>query len=137
LGDNNVDPDANYDRLDGTGISKKTVQVIEWEDNLEIHVYPKGSLKGLGLKIDDTNKNKPVMVISYRFDNTPSPLIRRAILGINLKADFAVYREKEDEFDKIVITNNEPSKDMSKFGLDPTPTKLYPDDPTTDTKQQK
>src|SRR4051812_30563328 len=73
---------ADYDRLDGMGSSGKKVQVIEWEGNLEIHVYPSGSLQGLSLKIDRANKERPVMVIGYRFDAAKKPLIRRAILGI-------------------------------------------------------
>src|SRR5687767_8204018 len=76
------DPDPLFDRLDGTGRSGKKVDVIEWEGNLEIHVYPKGSLKSLALKLDKRNKDKTVMVIGYRFNNDPGKqLIRRAILG--------------------------------------------------------
>src|SRR5687767_7863161 len=73
------DPDPEYDRLDGMGPSGKRVDVIEWEGNLEVHVYPKGSLRGLALTIDRQKKDKPVMVIGYRFDNAPkTQLIRRA-----------------------------------------------------------
>src|SRR4051812_4130447 len=78
-GEAGADPDKDYDRLDGTGPSGKTVQVIEWEGNLEVHVYPIGSLKGLSLKLDEKNKGKPVMVIGYRFkDNPDVQLVRRA-----------------------------------------------------------
>lgn len=129
-GDGNVDPDADYDRLDGTGKSGKRVDVIEWEDNLEIHVYPKGSLTGLGLKIDDqTNKGNKVMVISYRLSNDPKhPLIRRAILGIPLKAPFKTFKDPtEQEFDKIVISNNSLAGSLVAFKTDPEPTQLYPD----------
>src|SRR5580692_6545667 len=100
--------ETDFDRLDGTGPSHKTVQVIEWGDNLEIHVYPAGSLKGLALKIDDRTKGKKVMVIGYRFDNDPGhQLIRRAILGNSLHAGFRTFRDNSvKDFDKVVITNH-------------------------------
>jgi hypothetical protein len=121
--------DANYDRLDGVGKSGKTVQVIEWEDNLEIHVYPPGSLKGLALKIDHPSKDKKVMVIGYRFsDNPKEQLIRRAILGISLTEGFKTYKDPtETEFDKIIISNNGLSGQVVGFALDPAPKQLYPD----------
>jgi hypothetical protein len=121
--------DANYDRLDGVGKSGKTVQVIEWEDNLEIHVYPPGSLKGLALKIDHPSNGKKVMVIGYRFaDNPKEQLIRRAILGISLQEGFKTYKDPtETEFDKIIISNNGLSGQVVGFRLDPAPTQLYPD----------
>src|SRR5258708_2487359 len=85
--------DEIYDVLDGHGPSGKKVDVIEWENNLEIHAAPLGSLKGLAAKLDDRTQGKSVMVIGYRFDPSVSkrPLVRRAILGIpfnqaNLKA---------------------------------------------------
>jgi hypothetical protein len=121
--------DANYDRLDGVGKSGKTVQVIEWEDNLEIHVYPPGSLKGLALKIDHPGKDKKVMVIGYRFaDNPKEQLIRRAILGISLQEGFKTFKDPtETEFDKIIISNNGLSGQVVSFALDPAPKQLYPD----------
>jgi hypothetical protein len=125
-----VDPDADYDRLDGTGTSGKTVNVIEWEGNLEIHVYPKGSLVGLALKLDDRNSAKPVMVIGYRFDVAPKQtLVRRAILGIDLRGGFRTYRDTTAmEYDKIVITKNQlQSSELVAFRLDPEPKQLYPD----------
>src|SRR5688572_15930416 len=74
-------PEDDYDRLDGKGKSGKKVDVIEWEGNLEIHVYPKGSLLGLALKLDESQKGKKVMVIGYRFNNSPNDhLIRRALV---------------------------------------------------------
>src|SRR5438045_1130880 len=99
--------DDDYDRLDGKGASGKKVQVIEWEGNLEIHVYPAGGLAGLALKLDKRNKDRPVMVIGYRFDNSPKQqLIRRAILGINLREGFKAFRDPSaDDYDKIVISN--------------------------------
>jgi hypothetical protein len=125
----NVDPDADYDRLDGAGKSGKKVDVIEWEDNLEIHVYPKGSTAGLGMKLDDTNKNKPVMVIAYRFvENPKTVLTRRAILGIPMVSNFKVYKDPmENDFDKFIISNNGLSGQVVSYRLDPTPTQLYPE----------
>jgi hypothetical protein len=119
----------DFDRLDGTGASGKRVDVIEWEGNLEVHVYPKGSLKGLALKLDEKNKDKPVMVIGYRFDNAPkSQLIRRAILGIKLKEPLKTFRDPSaDDYDKIIISNNGLSGQMQAFKLDPAPAQLYPD----------
>jgi hypothetical protein len=123
-------PDDDYDRMDGMGASGKKVNVIEWEGNLEIHVYPAGSLKGLALKLDKRNKDRPVMVIGYRFDNDPKKqLIRRAILGIDLADSFKAYRDPSSgsEYDKIVISNNGLAGDMVAYKLDPAPTQLYPD----------
>jgi hypothetical protein len=123
-------PQDDYDRLDGMGASGEKVNVIEWEGNLEIHVYPGGSLKGLALKLDKRNKDKPVMVIGYRFNTDPSKqLIRRAILGIDLREGFKVYRDPSpgSEYDKIVISNNGQSGDLVAFHTDPEPTQLYPD----------
>jgi hypothetical protein len=120
----------DYDRMDGTGASGKKVNVIEWEGNLEIHVYPAGSLVGLGLKLDKRNKDRPVMVIAYRFDSDPQkPLIRRAILGIDLAESFKAYRDPSSggEYDKIVISNNGLAGDMIAYKLDAAPTQLYPD----------
>lgn len=122
-----TDPDADYDRLDYMGESGKKVDVIEWEGNLEIHVYPAGSLRGLGLKMDRKN-GKKVMVISYRFDTTPKPLIRRALVSIDLTENFKVFKDPtEREFDKIVISNNGLAKPLVAFKTDPEPTQLYPD----------
>ena len=56
-----------FDRLDGTGPSGKTVDVIEWDGNLEIHVTPKTSLKGLGAKLDERTAGK---------NSTISPIAR-------------------------------------------------------------
>lgn len=120
------DEDANFDRLDGTGPSGKKVNVIEWEGNLEIHVYPKGGLKGLALKLDKTKSN-PVMVIGYRFDNE-EVLIRRAVLGIDLQEGFKTYRDSSaDDYDKVIITNNGLSAPLVAYNVDPEPTQLYPD----------
>ena len=118
-----------YDVFDGTGKSGKTVNVIEWENNLEIHVYPKGSLAGLGLKIDEPSKGKKVMVIAYRFDNAPKVTqIRRAILSIPLRDGFKVYKDPSaDDYDKVIISNNTLSDNVVAFKTDPPPTQLYPD----------
>ncbi len=119
----------DFDRLDGRGPSGVKVDVIEWEGNLEIHVYPAGALQGLAMKLDQRNKNKPVMVIGYRFSNAPkSQLIRRAILGIPLREGFKAYRDPSagSEYDKIIISNHQLSS-LASFKLDPEPTQLYPD----------
>lgn len=123
-------PADDFDRLDGKGASGKKVNVIEWEGNLEIHVYPAGSLKGLSLKLDQRDKAKPVMVIGYRFDLPAEPLIRRAILGIDLKDGFRAYRDPSSAaqgYDKVVITNHKLSKPLAELKLDPEPKQLYPD----------
>ncbi len=137
-----VKAEDKYDTLDGTGESGKTVNVIEWEGNLEIHVYPKGSLKGLALKLDRKNKDKPVMVIGYRFDYSPKKqIIRRAILGIPLKENFYSYRDlSADDYDKVIISNNvfSASKELVAYNTDPEPTQLYPDGhPANDEKQSE
>ena len=131
--------DEDFDRLDGKGTSGKRVDVVEWEGNLELHVYPKGSLAGLALKLDDSNKDRTVMVIGYRFtNNAKKQLIRRAILGVPFTAQFKTFRDaKEPDFDKIVISNNTLSGDLTAYKLDPTPTQLYPDDPTKDKTKDK
>ena len=59
-----------YDRLDGTGESGKKVNVIEWEGNLEIHVYPKGSVKGLAMKLDDADKDDRWRVAALVMDQS-------------------------------------------------------------------
>lgn len=124
-----TDPDADYDRLDGTGSSGKKVNVIEWEGNLEIHVYPAGSLKGLALKLDKTNKDKPVMVIGYRFVEHPDvQLVRRAILGIDMSDGFRAYKDPTaDGYDKIIISNNGLSSPLAVYRLEPGPKQNYPD----------
>jgi hypothetical protein len=122
--------EEEYDRLDGMGASGKKVNVIEWEGNLEVHVYPAGSLKSLALTIDHKTKDKPVMVIGYRFnDNPQKQLIRRAIIdGLSLTDDFRTYRDTSaGEYDKIVITNNNLDKVLTAYQLEPKPTQLYPD----------
>ncbi|MBC7691464.1 MAG: hypothetical protein H7222_06820 [Methylotenera sp.] len=120
--------EEEYDRLDGVGKSGKRVDVIEWEGNLEIHVYPKNSLRGLSLKLDKRNKDKPVMVIGYRLQGSAAPLIRRAILGVPFQEGFKTYRDlSEADFDKIIISNNGLSGHLAEFRLDAAPAQLYPD----------
>lgn len=121
---------ADFDRLDGTGESRKRVDVVEWAGNLEIHVYPQGSLAGLGLKLDKRDENKPVMVIAYRFTDRPKKtLIRRNILTIPLKEEFHVYRDPNaDGYDKVVISNHRLSGRLAGFELDPPPEHLYPEE---------
>lgn len=117
-----------YDRLDGRGATAKKVDVIEWENNLEIHVYPKGSLRSLGLKIDRTKKDKPVMVIEYGFAGVPYTLIRRALLSIPMKDGFKTFRDTNAaDYDKIIVSNNTLSEGVEGFALAPEPVQLYPD----------
>ena len=119
----------DFDRLDGHGPSRVRVDVVEWEGNLEIHVYPKGSLMGLALKQDRRNQNKPVMVIGYRFSNAPEKqLIRRAVLGIPLAEQFSTFKDPTvPDYDKIIITNHSLDRPLVRYRLDPAPTQLYPD----------
>ncbi len=121
--------EATFDRLDGKGPSGKRVDVIEWENNLELHVYPAGSLAGLALTLDPNLKDKKVMVIGYRFQNQPKKqLIRRAILGIPIGAGFRAYRDPSvTEYDKIIISNQGLAGNIQPMTLDPTPSRLYPD----------
>lgn len=117
-----------FDRLDGRGATAKKVDVIEWENNLEIHVYPKGSLRSLGLKVDRTKKDKPIMIIEYGFGGVPYTLIRRALLSIPMKDGFKTYRDTNAaDYDKIIISNNTLNEGVETFALAPDPTQLYPD----------
>lgn len=117
-----------FDRLDGKGPSRKRVDVIEWEGNMEIHVYPKGSLKGLSAKLDDRKSGKKVLVIGYRFGAKEKPLIRRAILGIPFTAKLNGFVDTtEKEFDKIGISNQEMPAPWKPYTLDPAPKQWYPE----------
>ncbi len=122
--------DDDYDRLDGVGRSGKTVNVIEWEGNLEIHVYPAGSLTGLALKLDQNPQGRKVMVIGYRFNSDPKQqLIRRAVLGIPFSEGFRAWRDRSARgYDKIVVSNQDlGGAGYLAYGLEKTPTQLYPD----------
>jgi hypothetical protein len=119
-----------FDRLDGKGPSGKRVDVIEWEGNLEIHVYPKGSLQGLSAKLDDRTEGKRVMVIGYRFEANKKahPLVRRAILGVPFNKNLKAFTDTtEKEFDKLAISNNGLAKPWAPYTLDPSPSQWYPD----------
>jgi hypothetical protein len=117
-----------FDRLDGKGPSKKRVDVIEWEGNLEIHVYPKGSLKGLSVKLDERTSGKKVMVIGYRFGPNDRPLIRRAILGVPFSAKLNGFVDStEKDFDKIGISNQILPAPWKPYKFDPAPKQWYPD----------
>ena len=117
-----------FDRLDGTGPSGKTVDVIEWDGNLEIHVTPKTSLKGLGAKLDERTAGKKVMVIGYRFPSTPKPLVRRAILGIPITSDFKAFIDPtEKDFDKLALSNANLPKPWVPYKMEPAPKQWYPD----------
>ena len=117
-----------YDRLDGTGESGKRVDVVEWEGNLEVHIYPKGSNKGLSAKLDDRTEGKKVMVIGYRFAAGQKPLIRRAILGVPFNAKLKAFVDPtEKEFDKLALSNQDLPKPWVPYKLDPAPKQWYPD----------
>ncbi len=117
-----------FDRLDGTGPSKKRVDVVEWNGNLEIHVYPKGSLSGIGAKLDDREKGKKVMVIAYHLKGSKEPLVRRALLGIPFSGNFKAFVDTtEKEFDKIGLSNQELGKPWSPYKLQPPPKQWGPD----------
>ena len=125
-----ADPDADYDRLDGQGRSGKTVNVVEWEGNLEIHVYPERSLVGLAAKIDQNARGTKVMVLSYRMESDPKlPLIRRAVLGIPLQSGFQAWKDTSAEgYDKIILSNRAlKGPTLQRFPLEPEPKQLYPD----------
>jgi hypothetical protein len=122
--------DDDYDRLDGHGRSGKKVNVIEWEGNLEIHVYPGGSTKSLALKIDDRDPAKKVMVIGYRFHSNPGQqLVRRNVLGIPMASGFKVYRDPRSgtEYDKFVISNSAAGSPLVAYQTEPGPSQLYPE----------
>lgn len=120
--------DEIYDRLDGTGPSHKRVDVIEWDGNLEVHVYPKGSNKGLSAKLDDRVQGKNVMVIGYKFNPSDKPLVRRAILGVPFTKDVKGFIDPtEKEFDKLAISNQNLPAPWKPYKLDPSPKQWYPD----------
>jgi hypothetical protein len=124
------EPDPEFDRLDGKGKSRRRVDVVEWEGNLEIHVYPGGSLRGLALKLDDRDQARKVMVIGYRFDTQPNQqLIRRALLSIPMSAGFQVYRDPSsgEEYDKVIVTQHSLGKPLVTYKTEPEPTQLYPE----------
>jgi hypothetical protein len=117
-----------FDRLDGKGPSGKRVDVIEWEGNLEIHVYPKGSLQGLGAKLDDREKGKKVMVIAYRLGKKDRPLVRRAILGVPFQKNLKGFIDASaKDYDKLALSNQNLSGNWKPYRLDPAPSQWYPD----------
>ncbi len=124
-----VDPDADYDRLDGKGKSGVKVDFIEWEGNVEVHTYPKGSTAGLAMKIDRSKKDKPVMVMGYRFkSDANNQLIRRHILSIPMSDGFKVYRDPEPkEYDKFIATNHALAGNIKLVTLEPGPKENYPE----------
>ena len=123
-----------FDRLDGTGPSKKRVDVVEWEGNLEVHVYPKGSTKGIGAKLDNREEGKKVMVIGYHFNGAKEPLVRRAILGVPFTANVKGFVDPtEKDFDKFALSNQELPKPWVPYKLQPAPSQWGPDGSKWDT----
>jgi hypothetical protein len=124
------EPDPEFDRLDGKGKSRRRVDVIEWEGNLEVHVYPGGALRGLALKLDDRDQARKVMVLGYRFDTQPQKqLIRRALLSIPMRPGFRVYRDPSsgEEYDKIIISQHQLGKPLLAYQTEAEPKQLYPE----------
>jgi hypothetical protein len=120
--------EAVFDRLDGTGPSKKRVDVVEWNGNLEIHVYPKGSLVGMGAKLDEREKGKKVMVIAYHLKDVADPLVRRALVSIPFSGKFKAYIDSsEKEFDKIGLSTQDLGKPWSTYQLKAPPKQWGPD----------
>lgn len=118
-----------YDRLDGHGATAKKVDFIEWEGNFEVHVYPKGSLKTLGMKIDHESKSTKgaVMVMELGFQGVPYTLIRRAPLFISLPDAFQAFQDETTaDYDKIIVSGHSITG-VKKFTLHAPPTQLYPD----------
>lgn len=120
--------EAVFDRLDGTGPSKKRVDVVEWEGNLEIHVYPKSSTKGIGAKLDTRESGKKVMVIGYHFNGSGEQLVRRAILGVPFTNNIKGFVDPtEKEFDKFALSNQDLPKPWVPYKLQPAPKQWGPD----------
>ena len=117
-----------YDRLDGTGLSRKKVDVIEWEGNLELHIAPKGSTAGVGPKLDTRTESKQVMVIAYRFKGQKDVLVRRAILGIDFDPKLKGYIDPtEKDYDKLAISNQKLESPWKPYPFDAAPKQWYPD----------
>ena len=128
------DPDPTFDRFDGTGASGKTVNVVEWKEDdgveqLEIHVYPAGSLASLALKLEKNGKGDKVMVIGYHFaENPDKEEVRRAIVSIPMNEGFKAWRDTTaKDYDKIVIRNQPPKgKEFLAYSFK-APKQMYPD----------
>lgn len=118
----------DFDRLDGRGPSRVKVDVIEWEGNLEVHVYPGGSLKSLAAKLDERERDKKVMVLGFRLHGQPGrQLVRRAILGVPFRAGFVAFRDASvTDYDKVILSNHKLA-DLKPIELEPGPAQLYPE----------
>lgn len=124
--------EEEFDRLDGKGASGKRVDLIEWEGNIEVHVYPAHSLAGLSLKLDKGSGGRKVLVLGYRFAGSPKEtLVRRGVLGIPLTEPFQTYYEDLGDYEKITVTNHTLATGgptgLREFTLDPPPAQLYPE----------
>lgn len=106
------EPKDEFDRLDGTGPSRKKVDFIDWwsqEKQYEVHVKPKGSLVGVNFEIDREDKKKdPVIIIEYKLQGVPYTIVRRHTLSSSgLNNGFRVYEDTTtDDYDKLILTNN-------------------------------
>ncbi len=125
--DDDLSPEEKiYDRLDGHGKSGVNADVIEWEDNLEIHVRPKTALKKLSAVIHSED-GKKVMVLGYDFGGGRQ-IIRRYIMGIPLSGGFKAYiNPKENGKTKIVLSMSKLDAPYVPFPLVTNPGQLYPD----------
>lgn len=128
----------DFDRLDGTGPSHVKIQVIEWEGNLEIHVTPKGALRGLGIKYEKENKSQSILILAYRLGLATPPLIRRAVLGIPWPSQIQAFRDLSAEgYDKIIFSGNRPSEGrIVPFRLEAPPLQNYPQGHPSSTPDQ-
>jgi hypothetical protein len=118
----------DFDRFDGTGKSKAKIDVIEWEQNIEIHSDGYGKVLGLGAKLDDRDSNKKVLVIGFRLNGSSGTFVRRATLGIPFTKNIKGFKDPTAKgYEKFAITNHDLGKPWVPYKLDPAPTKWYPD----------
>ncbi len=121
-------PKDNFDRLDGFGPSKAKVDVIEWEDNLEIHAEPMGKLLGLGAKIDDRTPGKKILVIGFRMQGEPSVFVRRADLAIPLYSGFKLFKNPAAKgYEKWAFSNQDLKAPWVAVKMDKAPADWYPE----------
>jgi hypothetical protein len=121
-------PKDNFDRLDGFGPSRAKVDVIEWEDNLEVHAEPMGKLLGLGAKIDDRTPGKKILVIGFRMQGEPSVFVRRADLAIPLHSGFKLFKNPSAKgYEKWAFSNQELKAPWVAVKMDKAPGDWYPE----------
>lgn len=116
-----------YDRLDGRGSSQGKVDIVEWENNLEVQISPSHALLALGAKLDPSTRNRKVLVLEYKFANGIK-LVRRAILGIELKTPLEAKTKYRGEQRIITFIGKlGSSNDRGEtYALAAEPRQLYP-----------